>query len=133
MREDGFFYVKNFNISQERVNRQFSIGKQFYEIPLEEKLKYVPEGLGECTFSSNLSATLILGTDNGKFNGYVPSGRRILEPVSGIRDHTEVYNIPSAFVYLYCLPHPFIFEAGRVRWFLHPQPPPCDPGSPGRD
>lgn len=47
VREDGFFYVKNFNISQERVNRQFSIGKHFYEsTPLEEKLKYVPEGLG---------------------------------------------------------------------------------------
>lgn len=50
VREDGFFYVKNFNISQERVNRQFSIGKQFHEIPLEEKLKYVPEGLGEGTY-----------------------------------------------------------------------------------
>ena len=47
MREDGFFYVKNFNISQERVNRQFAIGKRFYDLPLEEKLKYVPEGLGE--------------------------------------------------------------------------------------
>lgn len=47
VREDGFFYVKNFNISQERVNRQFAIGKQFYELPLEEKLKYVPKGLGE--------------------------------------------------------------------------------------
>ena len=40
VREDGFFYVKNFNISQERVNRQFSLGKRFYELPLEEKLKY---------------------------------------------------------------------------------------------
>jgi isopenicillin N synthase-like dioxygenase len=46
VREDGFFYVKNFNISQERVNRQFAIGKRFYELPLEEKLKYIPEGLG---------------------------------------------------------------------------------------
>lgn len=46
VREDGFFYVKNFNISQECVNRQFAIGKRFYDIPLEEKLKYVPEGLG---------------------------------------------------------------------------------------
>lgn len=44
--EDGFFYVKNFDIPQERVNRQFSLGKQFYEIPLEEKLQYVPTGLG---------------------------------------------------------------------------------------
>ncbi|KAI0950671.1 hypothetical protein AcW1_007919 [Taiwanofungus camphoratus] len=78
VREDGFFYVKNFNISQERVNRQFSIGKQFHEIPLEEKLKYVPEGL-----------------DNGAFNGYIPAGRRILDPVSGLRDRVEFYNIPK--------------------------------------
>lgn len=46
VREKGFFYVKNFNISQERVDRQFAIGKEFYELPLEEKLKYVPD-LGE--------------------------------------------------------------------------------------
>lgn len=46
VREKGFFYVKNFNISQERVDRQFAIGKRFYELPLEEKLKYVPD-LGE--------------------------------------------------------------------------------------
>jgi len=78
VREDGFFYVKNFNISQERVNRQFAIGKQFYEIPLEEKLKYVPEGL-----------------DNGAFNGYVPAGRRVLEPTSGIKSQIEIYNIPK--------------------------------------
>ena len=49
VREDGFFYVKGFNISQERVNRQFAIGNKFYaETPLDEKLKYVPDGLGEC-------------------------------------------------------------------------------------
>ncbi|CAL1717374.1 unnamed protein product [Somion occarium] len=78
VREDGFFYVKNFNISQERVNRQFALGKRFYELPLEEKLKYVPEGL-----------------DNGAFNGYVPAGRRILDAASGLRDRTEVYNIPK--------------------------------------
>ncbi|GBE88138.1 Clavaminate synthase-like protein [Sparassis latifolia] len=78
VREYGFFYVKNFNISQERVNRQFSVGKQFYELPLEEKLKYVPEGL-----------------EDGYYNGYVPAGRRILDPVSGLRDRVEVYNIPK--------------------------------------
>lgn len=49
VREDGFFYVKNFGISQERVNRQFALGKRFYELPLEENLKYVPEGLGAST------------------------------------------------------------------------------------
>ncbi|KAF7793727.1 hypothetical protein EIP86_004843 [Pleurotus ostreatoroseus] len=78
VREDGFFYVKNFNIPQERVNRQFSIGKRFYDLPVEEKLKYVPEGL-----------------DNGKFNGYVPAGRRVLDPVSGLKDRVEIYNIPK--------------------------------------
>ena len=55
VREKGFFYVKNFNISQERVDRQFAIGKRFYELPLEEKLKYVPEGLGEySSYSVNM-------------------------------------------------------------------------------
>ncbi|OSX57615.1 hypothetical protein POSPLADRAFT_1155992 [Postia placenta MAD-698-R-SB12] len=78
VREDGFFYVKNFGISQERVNRQFALGKRFYELPLEEKLKYVPEGL-----------------DNGKFNGYIPAGRRILDETSGLRDRVEMYNIPK--------------------------------------
>ena len=47
VREDGFFYVKNFGIAQERVDRQFALGRLFYETPLEEKVKYVPEGLGE--------------------------------------------------------------------------------------
>jgi isopenicillin N synthase-like dioxygenase len=46
VREKGFFYVKNFKIDQELVNQQFALGREFYELPLEEKLKYVPEGLG---------------------------------------------------------------------------------------
>jgi len=78
VREDGFFYVKNFNIAQENVNRQFSIGKQFYEIPLEEKQEYIPERL-----------------DYGAFNGYVPAGRRVLDATSGLRDRVEIYNIPK--------------------------------------
>jgi len=78
VREKGFFYVKNFNISQSRVDRQFQLGKQFYELPLEEKLKYVPEGL-----------------DEGKFNGYIPAGRRIIDPVAGLKDRIEMYNMPK--------------------------------------
>ncbi|KIK66887.1 hypothetical protein GYMLUDRAFT_37955 [Collybiopsis luxurians FD-317 M1] len=78
VREEGFFYVKNFNISQERVDRQFTLGKQFYELPLGEKEKYTPEGL-----------------DQGQFNGYVPAGRRIINREAGIRDRTEIYNIPK--------------------------------------
>jgi isopenicillin N synthase-like dioxygenase len=47
LRDKGFFYVKNFNISQDRVDRQFALGKNFYELPLEEKQKYTPPGLGK--------------------------------------------------------------------------------------
>ncbi|KAF5336236.1 hypothetical protein D9758_014365 [Tetrapyrgos nigripes] len=78
LREKGFFYVKNFNISQERVNSQFAIGKEFYELPEEEKRKYTPEGL-----------------DQGKFNGYVPAGRRVIDKETGLRDKVEIYNIPK--------------------------------------
>jgi isopenicillin N synthase-like dioxygenase len=50
--EISFFYVKNFNIDQELVNRQFALGREFYELPLEEKQKYTPAGLGmQCLFS----------------------------------------------------------------------------------
>ncbi|KAJ3926797.1 MAG: hypothetical protein NXY57DRAFT_1042964 [Lentinula lateritia] len=70
--------MKNFNISQGRVNRQFALGKQFYELPLEEKEKDMPEGL-----------------DQGKFNGYIPAGRRIINLETGLRDKTEMYNIPK--------------------------------------
>lgn len=77
IREKGFFYVKGFDIPQEKVNRQFALGKQFYELPLEEKAKYTPE------------------LEQGKINGYVPAGRRIIDPETGIRDRTESYNIPK--------------------------------------
>ncbi|KAJ7640824.1 Clavaminate synthase-like protein [Mycena polygramma] len=77
VREKGFFYVKGFGISQERVNRQFALGKNFYELPLEEKLEYVPQGL-----------------DQGQFNGYVSAGRRVIDD-ENIRDQIEIYNIPK--------------------------------------
>ncbi|EJU03186.1 Clavaminate synthase-like protein [Dacryopinax primogenitus] len=77
LRNKGFFYVKNFNISQERVNRQFAIGREFYELPLEEKSKYVPD------------------LDAGKFNGYTPAGRRVIDEKSGLRDKIEIFNMPK--------------------------------------
>nr|XP_019009524.1 uncharacterized protein I206_06173 [Kwoniella pini CBS 10737]OCF48305.1 hypothetical protein I206_06173 [Kwoniella pini CBS 10737] len=36
----GFFYVSNFGLSQEEVDEQFAIGKEIFELPLEEKVKY---------------------------------------------------------------------------------------------
>jgi isopenicillin N synthase-like dioxygenase len=75
VRTKGFFYVTNFGISQEKVNQQFAFGQKFYELPLEEKEKYTPD------------------LDNGQYNGYRPAGRRV--GASGLKDQTEVYNIPS--------------------------------------
>ncbi|KAF8210032.1 hypothetical protein K438DRAFT_1904106 [Mycena galopus ATCC 62051] len=78
VREKGFFYVKNFGVSLDAVNRQFAIGKAFYDLPLEEKLKYVADNF-----------------DNGGFNGYMPAGRVIVDPNTGLKDKVEVYNIPK--------------------------------------
>lgn len=41
VRTKGFFYVTGFGIPQDEVDRQFALGQAFYELPLEEKLKYV--------------------------------------------------------------------------------------------
>ncbi|KAL2814094.1 hypothetical protein BDW59DRAFT_167296 [Aspergillus cavernicola] len=73
----GFFYVKNFNIAQEEIDRQFALGREFYALPLQEKLKYHSW--------SDL--------ERGEYNGYRPAGHRILG--NGIRDNVQVYNIPK--------------------------------------
>lgn len=54
----GFFYLTNFGITQEAVNRQFGIGAEFYATPVEERLQS----------RSDL--------DNGNSNGYRPKGLR---------------------------------------------------------
>ncbi|USW52809.1 Putative non-hem dioxygenase domain, isopenicillin N synthase-like superfamily [Septoria linicola] len=73
----GFFYVKNFDISQEEVDRQFALGREFYDLPLEEKLKY-----------HNLA-----DLERGEYNGYRPAGLRQL--TSTIKDNVQVYNLPK--------------------------------------
>ena len=75
IRTKGFFYVTNFGISQEDVDKQFALGQAFYELPLEEKLKYIPD------------------LDAGVYNGYRPAGRRLLG--GGVSDKTEVWNMAS--------------------------------------
>ena len=57
----GFFYVKNFNINQDEVDRQFALGREFYNLPLEEKLKW------------HNSDDLV----RGEYNGYRPAGHRM--------------------------------------------------------
>ncbi|KAJ7168895.1 Clavaminate synthase-like protein [Mycena filopes] len=78
VREKGFFYVKNFGVSPEAVNRQFALGRAFYELPLEEKMRYVAADFAK-----------------GGFNGYMPAGRIIVDPNTGLKDKVEVYNIPK--------------------------------------
>lgn len=51
------------------------MGQAFYELPLEEKLNYVPD------------------LDNGEYNGYRPAGRRALS--GGLKDKVEVWNMAS--------------------------------------
>jgi isopenicillin N synthase-like dioxygenase len=36
----GFFYITAFGLSQEEVDKQFAIGKEFFALPTEEKVKY---------------------------------------------------------------------------------------------
>ena len=54
----GFFYLTNFGISKEEVDRQFGIGSEFYATPLEERMK---------------SRSIV---EQGNSNGYRPMGLR---------------------------------------------------------
>ncbi|CAG9985184.1 unnamed protein product [Clonostachys byssicola] len=75
LQEVGFFYIVNFGLSQEEVDEQFAIGKNLFELPTEEKLKYRAD------------------LENGGYNGYKPLGLREVTP--GIFDNTEIFNIPK--------------------------------------
>ncbi|PNP81241.1 hypothetical protein FNYG_05273 [Fusarium nygamai] len=75
IRTKGFFYVTKFDIPQSAIDRQFALGNAFYNLPIEEKLKYVPD------------------LDAGEYNGYRPGGRRILS--GGVKEKTEVWNMAT--------------------------------------
>ncbi|OIW27048.1 Clavaminate synthase-like protein [Coniochaeta ligniaria NRRL 30616] len=36
----GFFYMKNFGLTEEQVDQQFTLAKNFFELPVGEKEKY---------------------------------------------------------------------------------------------
>lgn len=55
----GFFYIVNFGLAQEEVDRQFAIGKAVFDLPTEEKLLYRAD------------------LENGGYNGYKPLGLRV--------------------------------------------------------
>ncbi|KAH7303989.1 hypothetical protein B0I35DRAFT_454991 [Stachybotrys elegans] len=88
----GFFYIVNFGLSQEQIDKQFAIGKSVFELPTEEKLKYRAD------------------LENGGYNGYKPLGLREIK--AGIFDNTEIYNIPK-FIPVYDRPHPEVINSHR--------------------
>ncbi|KAI2621206.1 Clavaminate synthase-like protein [Hypoxylon sp. NC1633] len=88
----GFFYIINFGLTQEQVDRQFAIGKEVFQLSTEEKLKYRAD------------------LENGGYNGYKPLGLRQVKP--GVFDNTEIYNIPK-FIPAFERPHPEVINANR--------------------
>ncbi|XDG09220.1 hypothetical protein ABKA04_008835 [Annulohypoxylon sp. FPYF3050] len=88
----GFFYIINFGLTQEQVDRQFAIGKEVFQLPTEEKLKYRAD------------------LENGGYNGYKPLGLRQVKP--GVYDNTEIYNIPK-FIPAFERPHPEVINENR--------------------
>ena len=52
--------MTNFGITQEEVDRQFALGREFYDLPLEERLKFYN--------AQDL--------ESGNYNGYRPAGLR---------------------------------------------------------
>lgn len=85
----GFFYVTNFGLTQDEIDHQFAIGKEFFNLSTPEKLKYRAD------------------LENGGYNGYKPLGLR--EIVPGIFDNTEIYNIPK-FIPSALRPHPVLIK-----------------------
>lgn len=51
--------MTNFGLSQDQVDRQFAIGKEVFDLPTEELLKYRAD------------------LENGGYNGYKPMGLRV--------------------------------------------------------
>ncbi|KAF3804743.1 putative 2-oxoglutarate-dependent dioxygenase JRG21 [Colletotrichum gloeosporioides] len=88
----GFFYIVNFGLSQEEVDRQFAIGKSVFELPTEEKLKYRAD------------------LENGGYNGYKPLGLREVRP--GVFDNTEIFNIPK-FIPAFERPQPNVIDENK--------------------
>ena len=70
----GFIYIINFGLTQQEVDEQYEIAREFFALPLDERM----------ACRCNL--------DEGDFIGYQPCGHRELKP--GVRGNNELYNIP---------------------------------------
>ncbi|KAF9731972.1 hypothetical protein PMIN02_000337 [Paraphaeosphaeria minitans] len=70
----GFFYVKNFGLTQDQIDQQFTLAKHFFELPISEKEKY------EINYAE------------ADYNGWRRPGRSL---VASARDNIEIFNIPK--------------------------------------
>jgi isopenicillin N synthase-like dioxygenase len=43
LRTTGCFMIKNFDIDDDTISRQFELGSQFFDLPLEEKVPFYDE------------------------------------------------------------------------------------------
>ncbi|KAJ9611479.1 hypothetical protein H2200_004663 [Cladophialophora chaetospira] len=70
----GFFYVKNYGLDQETIDRQFTLAKHFFKLPTEEKAKY------ECNYAE------------ADYNGWRRPNRTLQDrPFNNV----EIFNIPK--------------------------------------
>ncbi|KAH8904808.1 gibberellin 2-oxidase [Coniochaeta sp. PMI_546] len=67
----GFFYVKNYGLTEEQVNQQFTLAKNFFELPVSEKEKY------EINYAA------------ADYNGWRRPGRY---QQANSKDNVEIYN-----------------------------------------
>ncbi|PVH80865.1 gibberellin 2-oxidase [Cadophora sp. DSE1049] len=70
----GFFYVKNFGLSQQQIDNQFTLAKNFFSLPVSEKEKY------EIDYAK------------ADYNGWRRPGRG---KISAVKDNVEIFNIPK--------------------------------------
>ncbi|CZT49000.1 related to gibberellin 20-oxidase [Rhynchosporium secalis] len=70
----GFFYVKNFGLTQQQIDKQFTLAKNFFSLPISEKEKYE------------------IDYGNADYNGWRRSGRG---NISNAKDNYEIFNIPK--------------------------------------
>ena len=80
----GFFYIVNFGLSQEQVDRQFAIGKAVFELPTEEKKKYRAD------------------LENGGYNGHKPLGLRVRIPSLEQVPHFRIMSMLSGSFAITC-------------------------------
>ncbi|KXH65254.1 flavonol synthase [Colletotrichum salicis] len=71
----GFFYVINHGLSREDIDQQYALASTVLGLSNEDKQPFraAPEA--------------------GDYNGWKPPGTR--EPIPGVRDNFETYNIPK--------------------------------------